>query len=114
MRRTSSSPAQAFTLVELLVVIGIIAIIIGLLLPVLAGVQARGRDIKCQANLRSIVQAMYAYAAENGGSMPWGLTWQGPNSAPSGTHPSTLWAGLVARHMGSRSGAAIARPVLGS
>ena len=63
---TRRKPPHAFTLVELLVVIGIIAILIGLLLPVLAGVQARGRDIKCQANLRSIVQAMYAYAAENG------------------------------------------------
>ena len=65
---TRRKPPHAFTLVELLVVIGIIAIIIGLLLPVLAGVQARGRDVKCQANLRSIVQAMYGYAAENGGS----------------------------------------------
>ena len=107
MRRAFLNHSRAFTLVELLVVIGIIAIIIGLLLPVLSGVSARGRDVKCQANLRSIVQAMYAYAAENGGSMPWGLTWQGPLPNPTGTYPSTSWAGLVARHMGSRSGAAV-------
>src|SRR5688572_1785384 len=66
---------RAFTLVELLVVIGIIAVLIGVLLPVLAGVSSRGRDIKCQANLRSIMQALYGYAAENKGSYPYGFYW---------------------------------------
>ena len=72
--RASNSRAQAraFTLVELLVVIGIIAVLIGVLLPVLAGVAARGRDVKCQANLRSCVQMMLTYATENKGSLPYG------------------------------------------
>jgi prepilin-type N-terminal cleavage/methylation domain-containing protein/prepilin-type processing-associated H-X9-DG protein len=66
---------RAFTLVELLVVIGIIAVLIGILLPVLTGVQSRGRDIKCQSNLRQIVQALHGYATENKGSMPFGFYW---------------------------------------
>ena len=63
---------RAFTLVELLVVIGIIAALIGILLPVLAGVSARGRDVKCQANLRTVGQMVLTYAAENKGSLPYG------------------------------------------
>jgi prepilin-type N-terminal cleavage/methylation domain-containing protein len=66
---------SAFTLVELLVVIGIIAVLIGILLPVLASVQSRGRDLKCQSNLRQIVQLIFVYAAENKGSTPYGLVW---------------------------------------
>jgi prepilin-type processing-associated H-X9-DG protein len=64
--------ARAFTLVELLVVIGIIAALIGILLPVLSGVSSRGRDLKCQANLRTIGQMILTYAAENKGSLPYG------------------------------------------
>lgn len=64
--------SRGFTLVELLVVIGIIALLIGVLLPVLSGVQKRGRDLKCQSNLRSAVQMFLTYAAENKGSLPYG------------------------------------------
>jgi prepilin-type N-terminal cleavage/methylation domain-containing protein/prepilin-type processing-associated H-X9-DG protein len=63
---------SGFTLVELLVVIGIIAVLIGVLLPVLAGVAARGRDLKCQANMRTALQMVMVYAAENKGSLPYG------------------------------------------
>jgi prepilin-type N-terminal cleavage/methylation domain-containing protein len=69
MRRKTRS---AFTLVELLVVIGIIAVLIGILLPVMSRVQARGRDLKCQANLRSLGQAFFTYVAEHKGSAPFG------------------------------------------
>jgi prepilin-type N-terminal cleavage/methylation domain-containing protein/prepilin-type processing-associated H-X9-DG protein len=63
---------RAFTLVELLVVIGIIAVLIGVLLPVLSGVQSRGRDVKCKSNLRQCVQLFMVYAAENKGHLPYG------------------------------------------
>jgi prepilin-type N-terminal cleavage/methylation domain-containing protein/prepilin-type processing-associated H-X9-DG protein len=96
---------RAFTLLELLVVIGIIAIIIGLLLPVLSGIAARGRDIKCQANLRSIIQAMHGYAAEHGGSMPWGLLWMAGGDATQASE-YTSWAGVVSTYM-NRQGAGV-------
>ena len=94
---------RAFTLVELLVVIGIIAALIGILLPVLSGVQARGRDLKCQSNIRSIVQAMLGYAAENKGSMPYGIYYSPadpntflPNSADSLFYS---WASMVGKYV---------------
>src|SRR5436305_779249 len=60
----------AFTLVELLVVIGIIALLIAILLPSLAKARRAANTVKCAANLRSIVQGMQIYASQNNGSIP--------------------------------------------
>lgn len=64
--------ATGFTLVELLIVIGIIAILISLLLPSLSRAQEQARRTKCQANLRSLGQAMYMYANAHRGRLPNG------------------------------------------
>jgi prepilin-type N-terminal cleavage/methylation domain-containing protein/prepilin-type processing-associated H-X9-DG protein len=55
---------RAFTLVELLVVIGIIALLIAILLPVVSKARQAGNRTKCLANIRSLALAQAAYAAE--------------------------------------------------
>jgi prepilin-type N-terminal cleavage/methylation domain-containing protein/prepilin-type processing-associated H-X9-DG protein len=58
---------RGFTLVELLVVIGIIALLISILLPVIARAQGHARAVKCMANLRTISQAIVNYTTDNSG-----------------------------------------------
>ena len=61
---------NAFTLVELLVVVGIIAILMSFLLPVLGRSRQSAMSLHCMSNLRQIGQAAFIYAGENKGSFP--------------------------------------------
>src|SRR5271168_3611875 len=63
---------KAFTLVELLVVIGIIALLISVLLPALNRAREQANMIACSSNLRQIGQMCQIYTAENNGYLPYG------------------------------------------
>ena len=57
---------KKFTLIELLTVIGIIAVLAGMILPALGASQDRGREAACLSNLKQIGTAYLSYTSENG------------------------------------------------
>ncbi|MDB5294965.1 MAG: hypothetical protein JWO31_948 [Phycisphaerales bacterium] len=63
--------AGGFTLVELLMVVGIVAGLTGILLPSLAMARRRVQAVECLNNLRTLGIGMSAYAAEFRGVLPW-------------------------------------------
>jgi prepilin-type N-terminal cleavage/methylation domain-containing protein/prepilin-type processing-associated H-X9-DG protein len=61
---------RGFTLVELLVVIGVIAALIAMLLPVLNGARRHGERVQCASNLRQLAIAFISYCNDNHGWFP--------------------------------------------
>ena len=93
---------QAFTLVELLIVIGIIGILAGILLPVISRTQSQSRTIKCMSNLRQIAIGLLEYSVQNRGcvvpayNMPFapGAT---TNITGGPQQPFDGWAAILVR-----------------
>jgi prepilin-type N-terminal cleavage/methylation domain-containing protein/prepilin-type processing-associated H-X9-DG protein len=76
---------RGFTLVEMLVVVGIIVILIAITLPVLARARGAARKAKCAAHVRQCGLAVEMYAGDHDDMLPMirhNLDWQGPAIVP--------------------------------
>jgi prepilin-type N-terminal cleavage/methylation domain-containing protein/prepilin-type processing-associated H-X9-DG protein len=88
-RCTRSTAAAGFTLVELLVVIGIIAVLVAILLPTLGKAREQAKVVACQSNLRQVALSAMMYANTNKGFLPQRAgDGSGTNGVPSWTYDS--------------------------
>jgi len=69
-QRSCHRVRRGFTLVELLVVIGIIAVLIGILLPTLIGARRAAYTVQCSSNMKQLATAMLMYVQDNKGKFP--------------------------------------------
>jgi prepilin-type N-terminal cleavage/methylation domain-containing protein/prepilin-type processing-associated H-X9-DG protein len=92
---------RGFSLVELLVVIGIIAILISILLPALGSAKANANRLKCASNLRTLGQVAMQYAADNRGWLPHSYYYGGGIITSGGMIGSISWVDLLARGLRS-------------
>ncbi|MCG3126893.1 MAG: hypothetical protein CHACPFDD_01748 [Phycisphaerae bacterium] len=72
--RARRAAARGFTVIELLVVVAIIALLVGILMPSLAGARAQAKRVLCGTNMRSQGQSAYLYAQQNGDTVLRGET----------------------------------------
>ena len=93
MGRTAAKSTRAFTLVELLVVIGIIAVLVGILLPALNRARQQANRLKCLSNLRTIGEAIAIYAEANNNYLPAAQT----GDTTSDTHWDAILQQLLGR-----------------
>jgi prepilin-type N-terminal cleavage/methylation domain-containing protein/prepilin-type processing-associated H-X9-DG protein len=92
MKRGTCGKTGGFTLVELLVVIGIIALLISILLPALNGARESARTVQCLSNMRQLGLATAQYQNDHAGWFPPAVF---PSGAAYNNRTAALWPGVL-------------------
>jgi prepilin-type N-terminal cleavage/methylation domain-containing protein/prepilin-type processing-associated H-X9-DG protein len=98
--RSSAVRRAGFTLVELLVVIGIIAVLVAILLPALTKAREQAKRIQCMSNQRQIATAFVMYCHENKDWFPSPAVFGGPSATALGYGNQPAPAGYPADWIG--------------
>lgn len=93
MHRNTSGCRRGFTLIEMLVVIGIISILMALILPAIGSARKSARDTKCKNNLREIGSYYTMYAQINDDNIPLGTSQRCPSTVYRSDWSSYIWVG---------------------
>lgn len=101
LKKTSHSGLSAFTLVEILVVISIIAVLATLVLSVMRSSKETSARVNCASNMRQLGSLLLAYAGENG-ALPNGASWDRDISVMGGVHDQKLGWKLLKCHSDKR------------
>jgi prepilin-type N-terminal cleavage/methylation domain-containing protein/prepilin-type processing-associated H-X9-DG protein len=102
--RNSHRVVPGFTLVELLIVVGIISVLVGILLPIVGRVRSSAREVVCLNNLRTFGAGITAYLGASEGVIPWDGYAEGdrPERHLGPWNDTAVWFNAAPRYAGAK------------
>lgn len=86
------SSRRAFTLVELLLVIGCIVVLLSILLPAIGIIRGKAKSVQCHANMRQLYQATLTFTMDNKGELPLPTSRSGETTTNAAAMRTGVWA----------------------